>query len=81
MTDRTVHGFTADGGQVVRYERAGKWFIEYPDARPRRAVKLDDAVAAAVEGTVIFGRPGGLTFDARARKGLSAMARAGSKST
>lgn len=67
--DRIVHGLTADGGQIVRYDRAGKWYIEYPPSseRKRRQVNLGEAAAAAVDGRAIMGRYGGKVFDARVR--------------
>lgn len=34
MSDRTVHGLTNLGNEVVRYDRAGKWYIE-PGTDPR----------------------------------------------
>lgn len=71
--DRTVHGFTDDGRQVVRYDRAGKWYIEYPEGagKKRRHVTITEAVRAAISGRVVYGRPGGLAFEARVRKVLS----------
>lgn len=61
-TDRLVHGMTNDGGQIVRYNRAGKWYIEYPD-RKRRFVDIRQAVDAALTGTARLGLPGGGVFD------------------
>lgn len=67
--DRTVHAET-DAIEVVRYDRAGKWYLEPRDKRlPRQHVKIADAVkyavwAAANEGGRInFGVSGGSTFD------------------
>ncbi len=63
-TDRTVHARTASGDEIVRYDRAGKWFVEF--ARfGRRQISLGEAVALAVEdGAEWFaGRPGGSRFD------------------
>ncbi len=70
MRDRTVHAVLEDGRQVVRYDRAGKWYIEplgYPDTAKRRPVSLQEAVAVAAQtrGTVYYGRPGGGLFDKR----------------
>lgn len=67
--DRLVHGWTADGGEIVRYDRAGKWYIEYPpdSDKKRRRVTLDDAAKAAIAGKVVLGRYGGARFDARVR--------------
>ena len=71
MSDRTVHGMTQDGGQIVRYDRAGKWWIEYPpeSLKPRRSVTLAGAVAEARRGRAFLGRYGGRMFDAAYRKG------------
>ncbi|WP_431798591.1 hypothetical protein [Microbacterium kunmingense] len=64
---RTVHGVAADGAEIVRYERAGKWFVE-PGEGKRRAVSLSEAAALAVAGTSYSGRSGGGRFDAAVRK-------------
>lgn len=75
--DRRVH---AEGRYilVVRYDRAGKWFIEDRDGTDRQAVKIDVAakVAASLErngvgGKVHYGVPGGSAFDRRVRAALS----------
>lgn len=65
--DRTVHGFTADGAAIVRYDRAGKWYVE-PKEGKRRAVKLTEAVQLAVAGRPLLNKAGGLAFDAKVRK-------------
>lgn len=78
--DRLVHAGLPDGGQVVRYDRAGVWYVEYPaeSGVKRRKVKLSEAVALAVEanrapgGFVALGRYGGTRFDADVRKALRA---------
>ncbi len=77
MSDRTVFAETAEK-QVVRYDRAGKWWIEYRGRLllPGRQVSLREAVRTALEmansGGVIFDRnPGGKAFYAAfARKHL-----------
>ncbi|ROR75999.1 hypothetical protein SAMN06295974_3855 [Plantibacter flavus] len=71
-TDRTIHGWTADGSEIVRYDRSGKWYIEPLPAAPgkRLQVSLADAVAAALLGKHALGRPGGSMFDAKIRKQL-----------
>ena len=67
--DRTVHAENG-GTQVVRYDRAGKWYIEYtnPDLK-RRAVSVTEAAITArnlitMRGTWHKGLPGGAMFDA-----------------
>lgn len=62
MSDRTVHGWSADGGEIVRYDRAGKWFLEYRD-RPRTRLDVRRAARFAREGRAFLGRPGGGRFD------------------
>jgi hypothetical protein len=69
-TERVAHGQTTDGGEIVRYDRAGKWYVEYPAStyKPRRLLTLASAVEAAVQGVVYLGRYGGTQFDAKVRK-------------
>lgn len=66
--DRTVHGTTTDGAEIVRYERAGKWFVEPVDGGKRRGISLDEAAKLALSGQVFLGRAGGLRFDARVQQ-------------
>jgi hypothetical protein len=69
--DREVHAGFPDGGAIVRYERAGKWYLEYPpDAGiKRKLITLKEAVALTIEhegkpGSFVgLGRAGGLAFD------------------
>lgn len=74
--DRTVHAY-GRGYEIVRYDRAGKWYVESVDGS-RRAVTLDQAVREALHiskrgsGDVHFGLPGGSAFDARYRRSLKA---------
>ena len=74
---RTVHARHDCGEEVVRYNRAGKWFIELvppaPSAPLRKRVGIGEAVCRARElleqgGEVFFGRPGGQSFDARFKR-------------
>ncbi len=61
--DRTVH---AEGiaAEVVRYDRAGKWYIEPKNGGKRNHVSVKDAaVFAAVACTVHFGLSGGQRFE------------------
>ena len=69
--DRTVHARVREGDQiiseVVRYNRSGKFYIEYRDDRARKHVTIAQAVEAAVDHHVYLGRPGGTRFDAKVR--------------
>lgn len=60
--DRTVHGKTADGAEIARYDRTGKWYIE-PATGQRRHVKISEAAALAAAGTYRLGLRGGSAFD------------------
>lgn len=64
VSDRRVHGRSTDGAEIVRYDRAGRWFIEHPD-RGRKRVTVNQAAQAAANGTTFPGLPGGLLFDYR----------------
>ena len=70
--DRTVHAFGPDL-EVVRYDRAGKWYIEPKDKTlPRQAVTIAEAVNMALwlrddNGTLRLGQQGGARFDAMVR--------------
>lgn len=69
LDDRRIHAVSADGRwELVRYERAGKWFYESPQTR--RQVTISEAVnLASVDGMQVRLRvPGGSTFDARYRR-------------
>lgn len=66
-TDRTVHGITPTGGEVVRYDRAGKWYLEYPSGQ-RNPVSLIEAVTVAWAGAPRLDLPGGGRFDAEIRR-------------
>lgn len=75
MPDRRVHA-RYDGMAIVRYERAGKWYLEPTNPTlPRQRVKVDEAVQSALwgvqyaNGVIRTGVPGGGTFD---RKVLNA---------
>ena len=61
--DRRVHAVLSDGGAVVRYDRAGKWFVEYPSGRRSVSVREAARLAAEHAETVYTGLPGGRTFD------------------
>lgn len=71
MNDRTVHA-RYPGMEIVRYDRAGKWYFEPLDSSlSRQKVTVKQAADAAVwargyynEGAHIFtNRHGGTTFD------------------
>lgn len=66
LNDRQVHGISADGHQIVRYDRAGKWYLEGPTAT-RKQITLTEAAQLAAHGTPHLDKPGGRTFDARVR--------------
>lgn len=77
MSDRTAHAICEDGREIVRYDRAGKWYIE-PREGERRLVTLAEAVDVAAEahvgrGQIFYGRPGGGLFDKRARAKVDAL--------
>lgn len=63
--DRTVHAKTEDG-EIVRYDRAGKWYIEW-DNGERTQITVKEAanwvVIVADDATINFGLPGGSAFD------------------
>lgn len=70
-SDRTVHATSAVGRlEMVRYDRAGKWYIEgtLPKHGPRASVTVKEAIDIARRwarsgGTVNYGLPGGQVFD------------------
>lgn len=68
-----MHGYTADGAEIVRYDRAGKWYVE-PKGGKRRHVKIAEAVQLAFAGRVLDGRYGGSRFGAKVAE-LKAAAR------
>lgn len=74
--DRTVHA-SKGSREVVRYNRAGKWYVEMGGLL-RYAVKLEEAVDTATDfgWTVHYGRPGGSTFDRRCRAVVAGLAAA-----
>lgn len=75
MDIRRVHAFNGDKTlELVRYDRAGKWYIEPTEPRlPRQRVTLDEAVEEAAcwwsnGGSPVCGVPGGSTFERRLQK-------------
>jgi hypothetical protein len=74
--DRRVHA-SCDEFEVVRYDRAGKWFQEYRGTRKYRTIRLREAVRLGVlcwrgapGGNITFDLPGGSAFDREVRKKL-----------
>lgn len=76
LGDRRVHASHFEGEEIVRYDRAGKWYIELVepsrDAPARKPVKIAEAVSRAVQlveqgGEVHLGLQGGGMFDAMYR--------------
>lgn len=70
--DRRVHARLVTGAEVVRYNRAGKWYLEYEDGKKRYRLTVGDAVALAVRplSEVFYGLPGGEAFDRKVRAAL-----------
>ncbi|MFJ2506297.1 hypothetical protein [Microbacterium sp. NPDC087592] len=63
MTNRTVHGVSANGHDIVRYDRAGKWYLE-PRNAFRSKLTVAQAAGHAALGVHRAGLPGGQAFDA-----------------
>jgi hypothetical protein len=63
--DRRVHGYAADGSEIVRYDRAGKWYVEPTRRGARRLITCSEAAQMAYYGQVRLGLVGGTAFDAR----------------
>jgi hypothetical protein len=64
--DRVVHASNHEA-EIVRYDRAGKWYIEYRDG-DRRRISLEQAAKFALQlyerdGVILTGKPGGRAFD------------------
>ena len=57
--DRTVHARWLNGSELVRYERAAKWYLEHPHYA-RELVTAPEAVEAMLGADVVYlDRPGG----------------------
>lgn len=60
------HGRSGEVAEIVRYDRAGKWYYESPTQR--RKITIDEAVQFIDrDSKVFFGKPGGSTFDRKVR--------------
>lgn len=68
---RIVHGYSAAGNAVVRYDRAGKYYVEFSGMR-RKKLTLAEAVqlVADPDGSWCEGAAGGMRFDAEVRKAI-----------
>lgn len=67
MSDRNVHASSPEG-ELVRYEREGRWYFESPSAKRKRLRTVHEAVAKALEiegsgGVIRLNQPGGGRFD------------------
>jgi hypothetical protein len=66
--DRTVHAVVADGW-IVRYDRAGKWYLEHRDGSTRTSLTVATAARTALDAVpparIYRNLPGGLAFDAK----------------
>lgn len=76
MSDRKVHARSPEM-EVVRYDRAGKWYLE-PEhfSLPAQHVTVKEAARYAVwaaneaNGQIFTGLPGGAMFDRLVARGL-----------
>jgi len=68
MADRTVHA-SYPGMEIVRYDKAGKWYAEPTSGGQRDHLNIQEAVYLAIaQGAQWFpGRQGGLAFDRKMR--------------
>lgn len=75
--DRTVHASHPAGEEIVRYNRAGKWYRELvepsPHAPMRAKLTLAQAAQEAIEmacqgGKIHLDRYGGQRFDSEVRR-------------
>lgn len=70
--DATHHGYTADGRFVIRFNRAGKWFVydapvQLGNYGSRQRLTLLDAAMLLADGDHFEGQPGGQALDAKVR--------------
>lgn len=64
---RTVHGKTPEGDEIVRYDRAGKWYRESETGRQSLNIAAAVYHVCRAGGEAFIGRPGGRRFDAMVR--------------
>lgn len=69
QSDRRIHARSPEGYEIVRYDRAGKWYVE-GEGGLRFLIPLSEAVRLATLPGVLtqLGIPGGGRFDALVRK-------------
>lgn len=68
---RRIHAAN-DEYEIVRYDRAGKWYLEYDAPKKRHPLSIGEAAAEARAiarrgGRIFFGLPGGGAFDRMVR--------------
>jgi hypothetical protein len=77
VTDRTIHAEVPGIVEVVRYDRAGKWYIEpLTPGLPRQHVTVTEAAEYATFPEISSGRkwvyypglPGGKQFDRKVKQ-------------
>ena len=62
--DRTIHARLSDGTEVVRYHRAGKWYLERGVNRQKVTIeKAISVVRSDPDAEHFAGAMGGSTFD------------------
>ena len=69
--DRVVHAFLKDGTEIVRYDRAGKWYAERWDTQ-RQRLTIKNAATMTLndpESHINFNMVGGTQFDRLVRVG------------
>lgn len=76
IEDRIVHGTTAYGATLVRYDRAGKWYVEHDGKR--WAVTVAEAAELMAEpGARWFAeRPGSQALTPKVRRIMAARGKA-----
>lgn len=88
MDQRIMHGviYGTERVEIVRYVRAGKYYVEYPDRAPvrgrivREQVPISEAVRRLIRGGQDYGhraawfarKTGGNAFDAKMARAMKA---------